>query len=90
MESAIAQDRLRTRVLLWAEEETKLKLLHPKAKNLLEALLYRGEVRRGEAPHLIGTSASGSRRPWRLAGCRACFRTRTTKHNEKLRCRLRR
>jgi Fic family protein len=62
MESLIAPDRLRARVLLWADEETKLKLLHPKAKNLLEALLYRGEVPRGEAPHVIGTSASGSRR----------------------------
>lgn len=62
MDSLIAPDRLRARVLLWAEEETRLKLLHPKAKNLLEALLYRGEVPRGEAPHVIGTSASGSRR----------------------------
>jgi hypothetical protein len=50
------------RVLLWAEQETKLKLLHPKAKNLLEALLYRGEVPRGKALQVIGTSASGSRR----------------------------
>ena len=62
MDSLIAPDRLRARVLLWAEEETRLKLLHPKARNLLEALLYRGEVPRGEAPHVIGTSASGSRR----------------------------
>ena len=62
MESLIAPDRLRARVLLWAEEETKLKLLHPKAKNLLEALLYRGEVPRGEAPQVMGTSSTGSRR----------------------------
>jgi hypothetical protein len=62
MESLVAPDRLRARVLLWAEEETKLKSLHPKAKNILEALLYRGEVPRGEAPYVIGTSSSGSRR----------------------------
>lgn len=62
MESLVEPDRLRARVLLWAEEEAKLKLLNPKAIHLLEALLYRGQVPRGEAPRVIGASGSVSRR----------------------------
>jgi hypothetical protein len=60
---ALTRDRTDSAAIFrTSEEETKLKLLHPKAKNLLEAMLYRGEVPRGEAPNVIGTSPSGSRR----------------------------
>jgi Fic family protein len=62
MESLVQPDRLRVRVLLWADEETKLKVLNSKAKTLLEALLYRGEIPRGEAPKVIGASSSASKR----------------------------
>ena len=42
MESLMQPDQLRTRILLWAEEEIRLKWLPPKAGAILEALLYRG------------------------------------------------
>ena len=55
MEELVQPDRLRTRVLLWAEEEIRLGTLPPKAGNVLEALLYRGELPRADVPGLVGT-----------------------------------
>jgi hypothetical protein len=39
MEELVQPDRLRARILLWAEEEIRLDQLPPKAGNVLEALL---------------------------------------------------
>ena len=49
MESLVQPDRLRARILLWAEEEIRLNTLPPKSGNILEAVLYRGELPRGDA-----------------------------------------
>ncbi|OFX13530.1 MAG: cell filamentation protein Fic, partial [Alphaproteobacteria bacterium RIFOXYD12_FULL_60_8] len=49
MESLVEPNRLRTRVLLWAEEEIRLGRLWPKSGAILEALLYRGQLPRAEA-----------------------------------------
>ena len=48
MEDLVQPDRLRARILLWAEEEIRLDALPPKSGGVLEALLYRGELPRGE------------------------------------------
>ena len=55
MQSLMQPDRLRARIVLWAEEEIRLKNLPPKSANILEAVLYRGELRRGDVPGVIGT-----------------------------------
>ena len=55
-------DRLRDRVLVWAEEETRGGRLPGKAKELLRAILYRGEVQRGEVADIVGASARTARR----------------------------
>ena len=55
-------DRLRARILVWAEEETRLKALPPKAGAVLEAILYRGELPRGEAAGLLGLTPRHARR----------------------------
>lgn len=62
MEALVQPDRLRTRILLWAEEETRLGRLPPKAGNILEAVLYRGEIPRGEMAGLLGATARHARR----------------------------
>jgi Fic family protein len=62
MESLMQPDRLRTRILLWAEEEIRLGLLPPKSDNILEAVLYRGELPRGEVDTLVATGARQARR----------------------------
>ncbi len=62
MESLMQPDRLRTRILLWAEEEARLGELPAKAGSILEAILYRGELPRGEADTLLGTGERQARR----------------------------
>jgi Fic family protein len=62
MEGLMQPDRLRTRILLWVEEETRLNLLPQKAGTVLEAVLYRGELPRGEVAELLGLTARHARR----------------------------
>ena len=62
MESIMQPDRLRTRIVLWAEEETRLGELPAKSGSLLEALLYRGELPRGDADAVLGTGERQARR----------------------------
>lgn len=62
MEGLIQPDRLRARILLWADEETRLGALPPRAGNILEAVLYRGELPRRDVAGLLGTTARHARR----------------------------
>ena len=62
MEGLMQPDRLRARILLWAEEETRLNLLPPKAGAVLEAVLYRGELPRGDVAGLLGQTPRHARR----------------------------
>lgn len=55
MESLMEPGRLHARILTWAEEEARLGALPAKAGLILEAILYRGELPRGEADRLLGT-----------------------------------
>ena len=54
MDSLMQPDRLRTRILLWAEEEIRLGQLPAKSTSILEAVLYRGELPRGDAGAVVG------------------------------------
>jgi Fic family protein len=62
MEGLVEPDRLRTRILLWAEEEARLGALPTKAGSVLEALLYRGELSRGEVGNVLGITDRHARR----------------------------
>lgn len=62
MESLVEPDRFRARVLLWAEEEARLGKLPPRAGAVLEPLLYRGELARGEVGPLLGATDRHARR----------------------------
>ena len=62
MEGLMQPDRLRARILLWAEEEIRLNKLPPKSGAVLEALLYRGELPRGDAALIVGTGERQARR----------------------------
>lgn len=53
MERMMQPDQLRSRVLNWAEEEAKLGALPAKAGQVLEAILYRGYLPRGDIPKLL-------------------------------------
>jgi Fic family protein len=62
MESLMQPDRLRARILLWAEEEIRVGELPPKSGGILEAVLYRGELPRGDAGAVVGTGERQARR----------------------------
>jgi len=62
MEDLVQPEPLRTRILMWAEEEARLGKLPSKAGNILEAVLYRGGIPRGDVADLLGVTARHARR----------------------------
>jgi Fic family protein len=62
MEALVQPDRLRTRILIWAEEEIRLGRLPVKSGSVLEAVLYRGALPRGDAATIVGTGERQARR----------------------------
>jgi Fic family protein len=62
MEALVQPDHLRTRILLWTEEEVRLGHLPPKSGSVLEAVLYRGELPRGDVVSIVGTGERQARR----------------------------
>jgi Fic family protein len=62
METLVQPDRLRARVLVWANEEIHLGALPAQAGRVLEAVLHRGELPRGEVDDVAGTGDRQGRR----------------------------
>lgn len=62
MEGLMQPDKLRTRILLWAEEEIRLGTLPARSGNILEVVLYRGELPRGDAAAAVGATDRHARR----------------------------
>ncbi len=62
MESLMRPDQLHSRVLLWAEEAVRTGALPPKSPTLLKAVLHLGQLERGEAETILGTSDRTARR----------------------------
>ena len=62
MADLVQPDRLRDRILRWVEEEIRADALPQKAGRILEAILYRGALPRGDVPALLDASDRHSRR----------------------------
>ena len=62
METLVQPDQLHALILLWAEEEVKRDKLPPRSGNVLEAILYRGELPRGDVADLLQTGPRNARR----------------------------
>ena len=62
MEELVQPDRLRDRILRWTEEEIRADVLPAKSGAVLEAILYRGELPRGDVDTLLGSSERSARR----------------------------
>ena len=62
MESLMRPDRLRDRILIWAEEEMRAGALPAKADTVLKAVLYQGQIERREVEGILGTSDRTARR----------------------------
>ena len=57
MEDLVQPEKLRARIKLWIDEEVELGSLHEKSGLIVEAILYRGELPRGDVVDLLGTSS---------------------------------
>jgi Fic family protein len=55
-EELVQPERLRVRIGRWVTEEVALGTLHDKSTTLLDAILYRGEIPRGEVPRVLDVS----------------------------------
>ena len=62
MEGLVQPDRLRARILLWAAKEVRLNTLPPHAGTILEAVLFRGTLPRGDVAGLLGMGDRQARR----------------------------
>ena len=62
MEGLVAPDRLRTRILIWVEDEVRAGTLPPRSGAVLETVLYRGELPRGDVAAILGTMERQARR----------------------------
>lgn len=62
MEKLMQPDLLRTRILLWAREEIHMGNLPSQAIQILEAILYRGEVARGDMMEVLNVTDRHARR----------------------------
>ncbi|HEX4044099.1 MAG TPA: Fic family protein [Gammaproteobacteria bacterium] len=62
MENLMQPEGLRTRILLWAKEEIALGKLPPQAEQILDIILYRGELPRKDIPSMLGVTDRHARR----------------------------
>jgi Fic family protein len=62
MEKLMQPDLLRSRILIWAREEIQMGKLPPHSSQILEAILYRGEIPRREIPELLNVTDRHARR----------------------------
>lgn len=62
MAGLMQADRLRDRILIWAEEQIRAGELPPKSDIVLKAILYQGKLERGEVDGMLGMSERAARR----------------------------
>jgi Fic family protein len=62
MRGLVEPEALRSRIMRWAEDETRADRLPLRASTVLEALLYRGELPRGDVAALLGVTDRQARR----------------------------
>jgi len=79
MEGLVQPERLRNRILIWAEEETRADTLPPKSGAVLEAILYRGELPRGDVATLLNASDRHARRVTRALLDHEVLRSESTR-----------
>lgn len=62
MEKLVQPERLKSRILSWAHIELEQGFLPPHSKEIIEAILYRGEISKAEAQQVIGKTERQTRR----------------------------
>jgi len=62
MAGLMQPERLRDRIMIWAEEEMRAGALPPKSDIVLKAVLYQGKLERGDVDIMLGMSPRSTRR----------------------------
>jgi Fic family protein len=62
MRELVEPNKLRRRILYWIEGEIRGGALPQKSERIVEALLYRGELPRGDVPEMLGVTDRQARR----------------------------
>lgn len=62
MAGLMQAERLRDRIMIWAEEEMRAGALPPKSDLVLKAILHQGVLQRGEVDTMLGMSERAARR----------------------------
>ena len=62
MGKLLQPDLLQTRIRLWAEEQIRVGRLPSKSGMILDAILYRGSLPRGDVESVVGTADRQARR----------------------------
>jgi Fic family protein len=62
MEQLVQPERLRNRILLWVEEQVRAGAFPSRAGNIIETILYRGELPRGDVAGILGVGNRHARR----------------------------
>jgi Fic family protein len=62
MEALMDPKDLQVRVMVWAKEQAAVRELAPHSDKISEALLYRGELQRGEVQSILNTSERSAQR----------------------------
>jgi len=62
MEELVAPDKLRMRILSWADQEIRTGSLPPQSARILERILYQGELRRDEVAPMFDVTPRHARR----------------------------
>ena len=62
MSSLMKPEKLKDRIVMWAEEEMRGGRLAAKSDSVLRAILYRGELERGEVAEILGVSDRTARK----------------------------
>jgi Fic family protein len=62
MEKLVQPEQLAARIMSWADEESRLDKLPPKSGLVMRAVLFAGELERGDAGSIVGTGDRQARR----------------------------
>jgi len=62
MDSLMRPDRLHRRILIWAKEDIHAGALPPRSDAVLKAVLYQGQIERGDIRAILGASERTARR----------------------------
>ncbi len=79
MEQLVQPDRLRDRILVWADREVRAGILPSQSGQVLEAVLFRGELPRGDVSALIGATDRHARRIVAALGDRGVLSSESTR-----------